>query len=396
MPVLAITAATATSSLGTGLRAHDEALASGRTGLRPASDIAGYEHAPGWLGAVDALADVALPEDLSAFDCRNNRLAWLGLHQDGFIERVRSAVDRHGPERVGVFLGTSTSGIAQTEQAYHQAADGFERLPGWYDYQHTHNVHSVSAFVARALEITGFAETISTACSSSAKVFAAAARAIRSGICDAAVVGGVDTLCETTLFGFHSLQLVSPNACRPADILRDGISIGEAGGFALVERGEVDAPWYLFGYGESSDAHHMSTPDPEGRGARAAMHQALARGALPPDAVDYVNLHGTGTLANDRSEARAVADLLGSRVPCSSTKGWTGHCLGAAGILEAVIGLLVLDAGRVPQSLNTESVDPELAIDIPLEPRERPVRSVLSNSFGFGGSNCSLLLGAAA
>ncbi len=397
MPVLSITAATVTSSLGAGLSAHEAALLAGRSGLQPAASTPGYTHAPGWLGAVESLDAIQLPAGSAAFDCRNNRLAWHGLNQDGFADRVGDAVRRYGAGRVGVFLGTSTSGIAQTEQAYQAAAaSDFDALPGWYDYRHTHNVHSVSAFVASALGVDGFSQTISTACSSSAKVFAAAARAIRAGVCDAAVVGGVDTLCETTLFGFHALQLVSPRACRPADAMRDGISIGEAAGFALLERPEIAAPWQLLGYGESSDAHHMSTPDPDGAGARLAMQQALQQAELDAGSVDYVNLHGTGTPANDRAEARAVEALLGREVPCSSTKGWTGHCLGAAGILEAVVGLLAIRAGYVPQSLNTESVDPDIGITILLTGQARPVRHVLSNSFGFGGSNCSLLLGGGA
>ncbi|MEC9406729.1 MAG: beta-ketoacyl-[acyl-carrier-protein] synthase family protein [Pseudomonadota bacterium] len=393
---LAITAATATSSLGRGLAAHAQALQAGRSGLRSAEDLAGYAHAPGWLGAVDGLDAVAMPSAQADYDCRNNRLAWLGLQQDDLRERIEACRSRVGAERIGVFLGTSTSGIAQTEQAYHQAAPGaFARLPDWYAYRYSHNVHSVTAFVSAALGLTGLSQTISTACSSSAKVFAAASRAIRAGWCDAALVGGVDSLCETTLFGFHALQLVSPQACRPADVRRDGISIGEAAGFALLERDSEPAAWRLLGYGESSDAHHMSTPDPQGAGARLAMDEALARAGLQPVDIDYVNLHGTGTPANDRSEARAVRGLFGDAVPASSTKGWTGHCLGAAGVLEAVIGLLSIQAGYVPQSLNTEQVDPEIDIDIPLTPRQQPVRRVLSNSFGFGGSNACLILGGA-
>jgi 3-oxoacyl-[acyl-carrier-protein] synthase-1 len=217
------------------------------------------------------------------------------------------------------------------------------------------------------------------------------------GWCDAAVVGGVDTLCLTTLYGFNSLQLIAPDICRPADAQRSGISIGEAAGFAILEPiAQSQSEFGLLGYGESSDAYHMSAPDPEGRGAAAAMRDACARAAVRHDAIGYVNLHGTGTPANDAAEDRAICAVLGEQVPCSSTKGWTGHTLGAAGILEAVITLLCLRNHHLPRSLNTQTIDPKLRGSILLEDRVAHVQYALSNSFGFGGSNCSLLFGAVA
>ncbi|MEP7084102.1 MAG: beta-ketoacyl synthase N-terminal-like domain-containing protein, partial [Betaproteobacteria bacterium] len=230
------------------------------------------------------------------------------------------------------------------------------------------------------------------------KVFASAQRMIATGLIDAAVVGGVDSLCLTTLYGFNSLELTSTQPCRPFDVTRDGISIGEGAAFALLERVpdrvDVDAV-LLLGVGESSDAYHMSSPRPDGLGARLAMEAALeAGGALPAD-VGYINLHGTATPSNDAAEGNAVASLFGRRTACSSTKGATGHALGAAGGIEIVITALALRDGFVPAGVNTTAVDPALDVDYVLENRSQPLSRALSNSFGFGGTNCSVLLGRA-
>jgi len=229
-------------------------------------------------------------------------------------------------------------------------------------------------------------------------VFASARRAIEAGLIDAALVGGVDSLCLTTLYGFHSLQLVSRTPCRPFDVARDGISIGEAAAFALLERpgASLDAnAVLLLGVGESSDAHHMSAPHPQGRGARAAMLQALQAAALAPQDIEYLNFHGTGTPSNDDAEARAVTGVLGNETPGSSTKGATGHTLGAAGALEAVICALALQHGVMPAGVNTTEVDPALTVHYLRDNRAAPLSRVMSNSFGFGGSNCSLIFGRA-
>ncbi len=395
MRPLPITAMTASSCLGLGLEAQLLALEAGRSGLQPAGTIEGID-APGWVGRVDRLEQVDLPGDLKAFHCRNNQLAWLSLQQDGFLQRAQAAVQRYGAQRVAVFMGTSTSGIAETERAYRQqAAQGWTEMPVGYSYRHTHNVHALGDFVARSLGACGPQYTISTACSSSAKVFASASRALNAGLCDAAVVGGVDSLCFTTLFGFHALQLVSSQPCRPADAQRDGISIGEAGAFFLLEPG-ADSAFALHGYGESSDAHHMSTPDPQGGGAQQAMQAALRRAGLQPEQIDYINLHGTGTRSNDAAEDAGVFSLFGDAVPCSSSKGWSGHCLGAAGALEAAFSLLALQQQTRWPSLNTQTLDPALRSQILTTRQDARLRHVLSNSFGFGGTNCSLLLGAGA
>jgi 3-oxoacyl-[acyl-carrier-protein] synthase-1 len=393
---LALTAFTATSSIGRGLTATLAALEAGRTGLAPCGfETVTLDTHVGEVAGVDA---ERLPAELDEFECRNNRLALLGLRQDGFEEAVRATARRLGPDRVGVWLGTSTSGILETELAYRQRDPDTGALPGSFRYRGAHNTFSVAAFAQRALALEGPAAVISSACSSSAKVFASARRAIEAGLIDAAVVGGVDSLCLTTLYGFHSLQLVARTPCRPFDAQRDGLSIGEAAAFALLERPASRSPAdsvLLLGTGESSDAWHMSAPHPEGRGASAAMRQALAAARLAPGEIDYINFHGTGTPSNDAAEARAVAAVLGTEVPGSSTKGATGHTLGAAGALEAVICALALRHGLMPGGVNTRTIDPELGVNYLRESRRTPLTHVMSNSFGFGGSNCSLVFGRA-
>lgn len=389
MQPLRISHYTATSALGTGREAHLRALRTGTTGLRhqtfETSDI------PCWTGLADGL-DAPLTGALTDWDCRNNRLAWLGLQQDGFMEAARALRERYGADRIGVFIGTSTAGVHSTELAYRERHASQGPLPGWFNYRTTQNCFSPADFVREALQLRGVALAIATACSSSAKVFSSAHRAMQAGLCDAAIVGGVDSLCLTTLYGFHSLQLISSDICRPADANRNGISIGEAAGFAILER-EGASPLALLGYGESSDAHHMSSPHPEGEGAACAMRAALARAGLAANAVDYINLHGTATPANDAAEDRGVCSVFGTATPCSSTKGWTGHTLGAAAITEAVISLLCLSENFMPLSLNTRDIDPAIRSNILLENHEASLQHVLSNSFGFGGSNCSLLFG---
>jgi len=389
MNPLRISSYTVSSALGAGRAAHVEALRAGRTGLgRIAFDTNTLDC---WLGEVRDF-DVPLTGALSEWDCRNNRLADFALGQDGFPDAVANARTRYGATRVGVFIGTSTSGVQHTELANRARDAETNALPAWFDQRRTQNIFSVSAFVALRLGLTGPAFAISTACSSSAKVFSAARRAIAAGLCDAAVVGGVDSLCLTTLYGFNSLQLISTDICRPADSARQGISIGEAGGFALLEA-SADSPLALLGYGESSDAYHMSSPEPSGRGAAESMRAALARANAAAGDVDYINLHGTGTIAKDNAECRAVREVFGLSSPCSSTKGWTGHTLGAAGMVEAAVSLMAIENGFMPRSLNTRIKDPAIEAAILLENREAPVERVLTNSFGFGGSNCSLLFG---
>jgi len=383
------------NGLGSGAEAMLRALRGKLSGLAPCHfDTARIDT---YIGSVPGLDDFRVRPDLRDYDCRNNRLAQLCLEQDGFAREIAAACDRYGAGRIGLYLGTSTSGLHATELAYRRRDPKTGALPADYRYAETQNAYSLGEFVRRYLGLAGPGFVVSSACSSSAKVLGTAARMIAAGICDAAVVGGVDSLCLMTLYGFHSLGLTSPGPCRPYDVDRDGISIGEGGGFALLERADrVDSgAILLLGVGESSDAYHMSTPHPEGLGARIAMQQALDSAGLAPSDIDYINLHGTATKSNDASEDKAVFEVFGGRTPCSSTKGATGHLLGAAGITEAIVCILAIEHGLVPGSANTRRVDPSLKSNYLLDGRDEKVTHALTNSFGFGGSNCSLVLGAA-
>jgi 3-oxoacyl-[acyl-carrier-protein] synthase I len=313
----------------------------------------------------------------------------MALQSDGFADRVAAAVARHGADRVAVVLGTSTSGVTAAEDAYRRR-DAAGRLPASFDYDHTQDLYSLGRFVRAALGLRGPALVVSTACASSARCFIDASQLIEAGLADAAVVGGADSLCRMTLHGFAALELLSPTPCRPCAADRSGISIGEAAGFALLEReGEG---MRLLGAGASSDGFHMSSPHPEGAGAVASMSEAL--GGRDPAAVDWVKLHGTGTRANDAMEDLAVAAVFGAEVPCSSTKGWTGHTLGACGILEALMVRECMEEGLVPPCLGIDAADPAFRAQVATAPLRRRVERVMCNSFGFGGINCSLLFGA--
>ena len=396
MTPLLLSSYTATTCLGRGLAATLAGLREGRSGLKPcAFETVALET---WIGEVAAVDGEKLPKKLVRFDCRNNRLVQLGLETDGFADRVRETIARCGKSRVGIFLGTSTAGILQTELAYRRRDPSSGALPDDFIYRTTHNSFSLVEFTREYFGLEGLAMAVSTACSSSAKVFAAAARQLALGTIDAAIVGGVDTLCLTTLYGFASLQLTSSEPCRPYDAARNGISVGEGAAFALLERAPAQpaaGAVLLLGTGESSDAYHMSSPHPEGLGAQLAMASALRSAGLGVDAIDYINLHGTATPANDAAEGKAVAALFGNRVPCSSTKGASGHTLGAAGALEAVICALAMTYDLLPGSPHTQSCDPSIALNYQLLSSSGKVRRALSNSFGFGGSNCSLVLGLA-
>jgi len=340
-PVL-LSAYTMTSCLGHGLEATRGALAVGESRLAPcAFETVALDTFTGEIPSLDA---TRLPPGLERFDCRNNRAAEAGISRDDFVPRVEDAARRLGRNRIGVFIGTSTAGILQTELAYRRRGAG-GALPAEFDYRHTHNTFSVAEYTRARLGLAGPCAAISTACSSSAKAFASAQRLMEAGLIDAAVVGGVDTLCLTTLYGFNSLQLLSRQPCRPYDAQRDG------------------------------------------------MRSALESARLAPDAIDYVNLHGTGTPSNDAAEDRAVLALFGERVPVNSTKGMTGHALGAAGAAEAIVSVLALEEQRIPASPGTRNLDAQLRARYEVEGGPRPLARVLSNSFGFGGSNCSLVFG---
>jgi len=385
---VAVPAWTLASALGAGRAAHRAALAAERGGLRrndyPGSGL------DTWIGRVEALDAHRLPEAFAALDSRNNRLADLALGLDGFGDAVRAVAQAVGAHRVGVLIGTSTASIGRTESAYAALHDGHIVAP--FDQPRVHNPHSVAHYTAARLGLAGPCMSVSTACSSSGKVFAAGARWLAAGVVDAVVVGGVDSLCLSILHGFASLELVSRRPCRPFDARRDGISIGEAAGFALLRRAEEsDSAVLLAGAGESSDAWHMAQPHPEGRGAAQAMRGALDAAGLPPSSIGYVNLHGTATPANDAVEAAALAQVFTEPVPASSTKGFTGHTLGAAGAVGAITVIEALLARRAPGTLHLDEPEPGLAFPILQGATDLHGDHAMSNSFGFGGNNCSLV-----
>lgn len=400
MTPLAIRAYTATTALGHGREAQAAALRARRSGLRRndfGEGATAEARLETWIGRVEGIETLTLPPDLAAYDCRNNRLAWLALQQDGLPEAIAALRERHGAERVAVIIGTSTSSIGASEEAYTRLDDN--AFPADLRRPLLHTPHSPGHFVQLATGLRGPCVTVATACSSSAKVFAQAARLIHAGVVDAALVGGIDTLCGSVMFGFNALGLVSQQRCLPFDARRDGLNLGEAGGYALLERCDAAKPGLtLRGYGESSDAHHMSAPHPEGHGARLAMQGALTRAGLMPTDIGYLNLHGTATPANDSSEAIAVAGLFGNTLHASSTKGWTGHTLGAAGIVESVFALLALERGLLPGMLGSDDTsetqpDPACGPQIHFDNAERTIRYAMNNSFGFGGNNASLVFG---
>jgi len=335
----------------------------------------------------------AIPLPDAQWQSRNNQLALAALQQ--IRAEVDTAVARFGAQRVGVVLGTSTSGVAESEAPVSQwlhegsVAD---------DYHYSRQEMAAPAqFIAEVLGLQGPTFVVSTACSSGARALASARRLLRAGICDAVITGGVDSLCSLTVQGFSALEAVSSERCNPFSASRQGINIGEGAALFLMTR--EAAAVELAGVGESSDAHHISAPDPAGKGAIASMQAALADAAVAAAQIDYVNLHGTATALNDQMEALAVNTVLGNQVPASSTKPLTGHTLGAAGALEAAFCWLLMqsDSAEVlPPQLWDGNADPELA-DIRLVEGDCavPVQYALSNSFAFGGNNISLILGRA-
>lgn len=331
---------------------------------------------------------------------RNNALLQLAL--DEISADVDHAKALYGPHRIGVVLGTSTSGMLEGEQGFcHKQHTG--EWPANYLYTQQ-EVASLSTFAARYLKLGGPAYTISTACSSSSKALCSAKRLINAGICDAVITGGADTVCSLTLNGFDSLELLSEKVCNPFSKNRQGITIGEGAAVFLMTRDPLSAAHAveLIGYGESSDAYHISSPDPDGKGAEAAIRDALKMAALETTDISYINLHGTGTPLNDAMESRCIARIFGNQLPCSSTKGLTGHTLGAAGALEAAILWLALASEEkgslaLPPHIWDRERDPELAslhlVDVGERATitDKPI-ALMSNSFAFGGSNVSVIL----
>lgn len=338
-----------------------------------------------------------LPAAMVDFDCRNNQLLLSALLQ--IARPISNAKARFGATRIGVVLGTSTSGIAKGEAAlaYREQHGNF---PDDYHY-FQQELGSTSEFIQRYCELTGPCYTISTACSSSAKVFASAKRLLQANLCDMVIVGGVDSLCQLTVNGFHSLESVSKGHCNPFSQHRDGINIGEGAALFTLERydANTDAEVLLVGVGESGDAHHISAPHPEGEGAISAMNAALDDAEIQPSMIDYVNLHGTATPKNDAMESLAVMQVFAEKLPaCSSTKPLTGHALGAAGAIEAAFCYLLLSSLNSQQKLPPhhwdgiqDAQDPTLPLVPQTQTTSAPLRYIMSNSFAFGGSNASVI-----
>lgn len=381
-----ITAYTLCNGLGSNVAEVSRALREGRSGLDVGSvDEGGRSYMCGIVRGLDPL-----PSELAAYDTRQARLALMTLAPiESAIER---ACRRWGPRRLGVVIGTSTGGIGATEAAY-AAYHSEGALPKSFDLERHHAMQATVEVVARKVGAKGPAYAVSTACSSSGKALGAGARLIDAGLADAAIVGGVDSLCEMTLRGFDSLEVLSSRRCRPFSAEREGINLGEGGAFLLLER-QGSSTVALLAVGESNDAHHMSAPHPEGVGARLAMERALARARVDPAKVAYVNAHGTGTKLNDAAEALAISEMFGPGKRVVATKAYTGHLLGAAGATEAVLAALSIDEGWVPGSLGCAPVEPGLGIEVLDAYEEIESDYVLSNSFAFGGSNVSVLLGA--
>lgn len=376
------------SCLGVGRAPHAEALATGRSGLA----AGGYPDLPFDcpVGRVAEVETAPFPAALAAWDNRANRLAWLAGMADGFETRIAAARERWGGDRIGVVIGTSTSGVDKLEAVYRARREG-DPMPSDYSTRHHDNHHAVAEFLRFWLKLSGPAHTVSTACSSSAKAVVDAAQLIELGLCDAVLTGGVDSLCLTSLNGFETLQLISRRPCRPCDAARDGVTLGEAAALMLVERDAVGG-LRLSGYGESSDGSHMSTPPPDGAGAAAAMRAALSSAGLAPGEIDYVNMHGTATPINDAAESAAIVSVLGREVPVASLKGAVGHTLGAAGALEIALCAIAIEEGLAPGTVGMTRVDPAIGCNMLASARAANLIHVMSNAFGFGGSNCSVVL----
>jgi 3-oxoacyl-[acyl-carrier-protein] synthase-1 len=369
-----------------------------------AGDCSGMRSEAGWVPErslpVGAVAGElpAIPPELIRQRSRNNQLlmeAALQIRPD--IDR---AIQTYGRERIGIVLGTSTSGIDEASESL-GCYIREQQFPADYDYQQQ-ELGAPANFLADWLQVSGPTYVISTACTSSARALMSAQRLLDLGVCDVVLCGGVDTLCKLTLNGFSALEAVSGQRCNPFSRNRNGINIGEAAALFLMSKQPGDSqPIALLGSGASSDAHHISAPEPSGRGAQEAMRKALNRAGLQPQQISYLNLHGTATQHNDAMESHAVAAVFPEGVPCSSTKPMTGHTLGAAGALEAAFCWLSLSTGNhehaLPPHVWDGQADPELPALNWVTPAVRlssiGPRYLMSNSFAFGGNNVSLIIG---
>jgi 3-oxoacyl-[acyl-carrier-protein] synthase-1 len=392
---LPITACSVVSACGLGTQRLYEALLDGQHRLHPPRlfDI----DFPAYCGEI---ADELLPEldpALQEFSTRNARIALAAINYsaDGLRNAVEQAIERYGAQRVGIVLGTSTSGIYETENAY-AWLEKHGQVPASYNLPSQHIWVATARFLKAELGLEGPCYAISTACSSSSKSLASAQRLIITGVCDAVLSGGVDSLCRLTMHGFKSLDIMSEQPCRPLDMNRNGISLGEGAGLLLLEkRSEASSDCvHLLGLGESSDAHHMTAPHPEGKGTVIAIRKALVQAGITAAEIDYVNLHATGTVLNDRAEMLATEQVFSPEVHCSGTKGLTGHTLGAAGGIETIITWLSLKHRFRPGTCNLDQVDPAFNGNVNHDSEtDVPVAFGMNNNCGFGGNNTSVVLG---
>lgn len=393
---LPVTAYTSLSACGSGNTSFYRHLAENKTALGPLNlfDVP--------FSTVVAQIVGPLPElrpKLSLYRCRNAQVALAALNnpEDGLRTALEKAVARYGKQRIGVIIGTSTSGMFETESAYAHLLQ-HAHMPEHWHFLESHAYQATPRFLQLELDLHGPCYAVSTACSSGVKAIAAGQRLIAAGVCDAVLVGGVDTLCRLTLRGFHSLELVSEQACRPLDKNRQGINIGEAAGLLLLEKPSPEYAHcpHLLSVGESCDAYHMSSPHPDGDGAVLSMQNALRLAGLSATAIDYINLHATATRINDQVESNAVYRVFGdNNTPCSGSKGITGHTLGAAGALEAIAVLLAMQHHFIPGTCGLQELDEKCRCNVVQQPLyDRELRTVMSNSFGFGGNNASVIFAA--
>ena len=338
-----------------------------------------------------------IPSDLTQYATRNNQLALSALNQ--IKDSIEQAKSQFGADRIAVVIGTSTSGISDGEAAFkHKLAHG--EFPEHYHYS-KQELGNTSEFVSQHCALTGPSYAISTACSSSGRVFLTAQRLLDSGIADAVLVGGVDTLCKLTLNGFHGLEALSTTHCKPFSATRDGINIGEAAAFMLLSKAKLvgvnttqdTSNIALLGCGDSSDAHHISAPHPEGNGAEQAMIKALDSAQLQAEDIGYINAHGTATPLNDSMESKAIHRIFANKVPVSSTKPLTGHTLGAASAIEAAIAWHILKYDLPLPLQKCQDKAEDIEIDLVNCSQKLKVKNILSNSFAFGGNNISLIFG---
>ena len=391
---VAVIAFSALSACGQGNKALYQALSKNQSALAPLEllDVPFKTY----VGAITQPLH-SLDPDLIDFDSRNSRVALTALNDidAGVRVAMEEVKSKYGSQRVGVVIGTSTSGLNETEDAYMELLKT-DKLPADFHFVKQHAYQATARFLQRELGLSGVCYAVSTACSSGAKAIAAGQRLIASGVCDAVLVGGVDTLCRLTLRGFHSLDLVAESPCTPMDKNRQGLSIGEAAGLLVLEKccSSNLSNMKILAVGESADAYHMSTPHPEGIGAVLAMNNSLKKAGVSFDMLDYLNLHATATKINDRVESAAVYSIFANNLKCSGTKGLTGHTLGASGALETIITLLALQYQFIPGTYGLEELEGDCKLQVVKTPLyEQKLQIAMSNSFGFGGNNASVLVG---